>query len=273
MSRSNPTKNNEIITEEMVNLKRIYTPEPPRVKVNHSIKTSFNEGVEINFEDIGHDYTYLGKPLQGVTEYIKKFFAPFKVKTISKMLSIKWGVPQYVIESIWYSSGEVASDFGTAIHKALEHYEKYKDIGEMISKSRGEVDNYALPKHPILRKIVLDFIEVNKIEGIVECEALVSNVAGGICGLADRIVIVDMPNKICRIGDYKINIDADIKDSKHRVLEPFNYLPNTKLSKYQLQLSVYANMLQKSGWTVQALDVYVLEDKWKYYELEVLQVL
>jgi len=238
-------------------------------------KKSFNEeGIVIHFDDNKHCYTYQEKELQGVTNYIKKFFNPFKLNTIAKSISKKWGIASDKIKALWESSGVVASLFGTAIHNALEHYEINKSLGMEINKKRGIVENYALPKHPLLRSIIDGFIEINPYrEYEVVCEALVSDVANGLCGHADRITIISWEDKICRIGDYKINIDADIKDSKHRVLEPFNYLPNTKLSKYQLQLSVYANMLQKSGWTVQALDVYVLEDKWKYYELEVLQVL
>ena len=45
-------------------------------------------------------------------------------------------------------------------------------------------------------------------------------------------------------------------------------LPTNKLSKYGLQLSGQAEMLEKSGWTVQGYDIFVLEDEWKHYEIE-----
>lgn len=49
-------------------------------------------------------------------------------------------------------------------------------------------------------------------------------------------------------------------------------LPKTKLSKYQLQLSFYATLLALSGWTVEGLDVFVYENGWKHYELEILSL-
>ena len=82
-----------------------------------------------------------------------------------------------------------------------------------------------------------------------------------------------MDKKICRIGDYKINVEATVVSSKDKALAPFNTLPANKITKYQIQMSIYANILQRSGWTVQGLDVYILEDGWQYYPLEVLKVI
>ena len=119
----------------------------------------------------------------------------------------------------------------------------------------------------------MSFDKINKVKGRVVTEALVTDVENGLCGHADRIVIIDEKKKVCRVGDYKINVGAEEISSKNKVLAPFDYLPANKLSKYQLQMSVYANMLQKSGWTVEGLDVYVFESEWKHFELDILKVL
>lgn len=237
-------------------------------------KKSFNEeGVVIHFDEIEHSYTYNGKQLVSVTNYIKKFFNPFKLNTVAKSISKKWGIGSDEIKKLWESSGAVASGFGTAIHNALEHYEVNKSLGVEINKKRGIAENYALPKHPLLRSIIDGFIEINPYgEYDVVCEALVSDVENGICGHADRITIISWEDKICRVGDYKIQFDVDIKDSKHKVLPPLDFLPSTKLSKYQIQMSKYSNMLQKSGWTILGLDVFVYSDKWYHYELPMLEL-
>jgi hypothetical protein len=104
-------------------------------------------------------------------------------------------------------------------------------------------------------------------------EVLITDIKNGLCGRTDRLVVLDWDKKICRVGDYKINVDASEIMSRHKALPPFNKLPMNKITKYQIQMSIYANMLQKSGWTVTGLDVYVYEDEWQYYPLEVLQVL
>ena len=156
----------------------------------------------------------------------------------------------------------------------MEHYELNRKLGQTISESRGVIENYVLPKHPLLRSIIEGFIAINPYKDYeVVCEALVSDIENKICGHADRIMVLDWDKKICRVGDYKVNIEPEKLSNKHKVLAPFDYLPSNKISKYQLQMSVYANMLQKSGWKVLGLDVYIYEKEWKHIELDILQVL
>ena len=236
--------------------------------------SSFNEkDVSIVFEPIKHTYKFNGKVLTGATTYLKKYFKDFDLDSISKHSAKSWGVNQQDVVDLWDSNSGVSSLFGTAIHKALEHYEEFNKLGKTISDSKDMNENYALPKHPLLKQIVLDFIKINPIKGDVVSEVLLSNIELGICGQADRIAIIDLDKKICRIGDYKINVGAEDVNNSNKPLGELNYLPGNKISKYQIQMSIYANLLQKSGWTVLGLDVYILEDKWKYFALDVLNVL
>lgn len=237
------------------------------------VEKSFNEGVELEYDKLGHVYRYHGQVLDSTTSFLKKYYKPFELEMIAKTCGKSWGVDPQVVIDIWDSNKNSSALFGTAIHDTLEHYEKHEHIGDVISQTRGEEDNYALPKHPFLRKIVLDFIAINPIKGKVMTEVLITDVSNGLAGRADRIVIIDEKNKICRLGDYKVNVDSDKVDKNHKASAPFDSLPANKLTKYQIQMSIYANMLQKSGWTVTGLDVYIFEDGWRYYELPVLQVL
>lgn len=236
---------------------------------------SFNEpeaGVE--FEPIAHNYTHDGKPLVSATEFIKKFYKPFDAETISSVLESKWGVPQASIRDLWDSNGQITSMLGNLIDKTLEFYEKFKSYGEIISSQQKTEQNYCLPKHPILRKAVEEFYTLVKDDGAkVLTQVMLTDVKKGFCGQADRIRIIDEEKKICRVQDYKVNIEAEKIDKNSKALAPFNELPANKISKYQLQLSFYANMLQASGWKVEGLDVFVYEDTWKHFELPVLQVI
>lgn len=236
-------------------------------------KKSFNEDVTVGFEEVEHKYTYQDKPLQGATDYIKKFYKEFNLELVAKSCSKYWELDPQKIVDLWDSNKLISSKFGTAIHNAIEHYEIWEKTGKYISSKRDVEENYALPSHPFLKKIILDFININPIKGKIVTEALITWVEGGLCGHADRIVILDEVNKICRVGDYKINIEAEKKDKNFKPLEPFDGLPSTKITKYQLQMSIYANMLEKSGWKVEGLDIYILEDGWKYYSLPVLKVI
>lgn len=238
------------------------------------LMTSFNEeGVRIEFEPVNHIYTHEQKKLVSSTEYIKRFYKPFDVETISSVLESKWGVPQKVIKDLWEKNGEVTSEFGNLVDKALGYYENLKSFGEVISSKQEVEENYCLPKHPILRKIVRDFYYMVKDDGAkILTQVLLTNIKLGICGTADRIKIIDLDKKICRVQDYKVNIEAEKIDKAHKASEPFSELPANKITKYQLQMSIYANMLEASGWSVEGLDVFVYEEDWKHFELPVLKV-
>lgn len=236
-------------------------------------KKSFNEDITINFDPISHVYMYGDKKLVSATEYIKKFYKEFDEETMSSVSAKSWGVEQQDVKDLWKANGELTSSLGSVIHKALENYDKFSSVGDKISSKKEMDSNYAMPKHPILKSAIEGFIKINKTKGKVIPEALITDVNNGFCGHADRILIVDEKKKVCRIQDYKINIGAEEVSSSLKVGGEFKDLPATKLSKYQLQLSFYANMLQKSGWTVEGLDIFVLEDEWKYYKLDVLKVI
>lgn len=235
-------------------------------------KKSFNEDVVIEFEPESHTYRHNGKILKGVTDYVKTFYKPFDADTISSILESQWGVPQSIIKKYWEVNGDLTSLFGDVVHKTLEHFEKFKDFGEIISSKKGDEKNYCLPKHPILRHIVEEFLKLPMKQGTVFTEVLVSSMELGMCGQADRILVIDKDKKICRVQDYKVNIESEKIDKSLKAKEPFNSLPANKLTKYQIQMSIYANFLQRSGWSVEGLDVFVYEDNWKHFELPVLQV-
>lgn len=195
------------------------------------------------------------------------------MEIISKNSANSWGVAQQDVKDLWRSNGDLTSSFGTVVHKALEHYNRFRETGDIISKKRGVTENYCMPKHPILKGIVTEFSDLQKREGKIYSEVLISDINKGICGQADIILVIDPEKKICRVQDFKINIESTDLSSKHKPLAPFNSLPANKITKYQIQMSVYANMLQTSGWTVEGMDVFVYEDSWLHHELSVLNVI
>lgn len=231
---------------------------------------SFNEGIAIKFLKQEHKYVHAGKELISGTRYIKRWIPEFDEKKISGICAEKYGCSQDEVLDFWGGSGDIAASFGTAIHNALEHYEKFKWLGEIVQNQKDLPFNKALPTHPALRKIVEDFYLQDLQAGEVVPEALLTNVEKGLCGYADRILITG--EKKCRVQDYKVNINADTVDNNIKFLGQMATLPKTKLSKYQLQMSFYARLLELSGWTVEGLDAFVYEDKWKHYKLEILKL-
>lgn len=229
---------------------------------------SFNEGVYLTFLKAEHKYVHDGKELVSGTKYIKRWIAEFDEANIADLCSSKYGCTTEEVLAFWKGGGEVASAFGTSIHNAMEHYEKFKWLGEIVQNQKNLPFNKALPTHPLLRKIVEDFYKQDLQPGEVMSEVLLTNVESGLCGYADRILITG--EKRCRVQDFKVNVDADKIDSNIKFLGQMAELPKTKLTKYELQMSFYARLLQLSGWTVEGLDAFVYDNEWKHYELELL---
>ncbi len=229
---------------------------------------SFNELITIKYHDLAHKYVYQDTELVSATSYIKRWIEPFNKEVISEICAKKYGCTQKEVLGLWEGGGDISGRFGTAVHNAIEHYEKYKELGAIIQKQKGGEFNAALPSHPALRNIVEEFYELDLREGKVVTEALLTNVERGLCGRADRILITG--EKTCRVQDYKINIDAPVESSNNKYLGIMAGLPKNKLSKYQMQLSFYARLLALSGWTVEGLDIFVYENEWKVYTMGVL---
>lgn len=246
--------------------------EKPVVKVM-ATKKSFNEGLDIGFDPIAHVYEYDGKPLTAVTRYIDQFYKKFDSDRMSEVSAKAWGVEQKDVANLWEENARLSSDFGKVVHGAIEFYHKYKSLGNAISEKKGLEANYALPKHPVLRSIIEGYIAIDKSKGVIIPEALLTSIELGIGGHADMIEILNEKKKTCRIGDIKVNINSEEEKKDSKPLAPFDKLPANKLTKYQLQMSVYANLMEMSGWKVEGLDVYVYEDGWKHYKLDVLKVL
>jgi len=238
---------------------------------------SFNEdGVVVDFDPIAHTYHYKGKQLISATNYLKKFYKPFEKEAVAANCEKAWGVSKEDIIDLWDSNGEVANMLGTLIHKALEHSELFRETGITIANNRKTGENPALLKHPLLRGIIEGFQEMYVAAELpmdkVFSEVLLTDVKGGFCGQADRLVQTD--TKKFRVQDHKINVEATVEDPKKlKPAAPFAHLAPNKLAKYQIQMSIYANMLQKSGLEVEYLDAFVLDEEWTHYPLPVLNVL
>lgn len=231
---------------------------------------SFNEDLEVDFDRLNHIYTYNGKKLVSATEYRSRFYKEFDASGVAKNCEKSWGIPSETIEEIWKSNSTMTADFGSLIHLALENYFNRRKEGKIVFENRG-IDP-TIPKHPILKKIILDFEAMVDGEGEVLTEVLVTDIENKRCGMVDRLVILDKDKKVCLIQDYKVNVSSEEEKGSLKPAKPYDELPPNKLTKYQIQLSYYADILRKSGWEVKGLEVYVLENEWKFYPLDIVEI-
>ena len=211
-------------------------------------------GETIQYEDATHSYYDMsGTKLLGASSYAKRFGKSFDKASILPRTAQSWGVEEKDLDNLWSINGRISNEFGSSIHSAMELWFRYKKMGEKIAKHKGLEHNYALPKNVHIRDIVLSFAEKFDING--EPEALVSSIKKRMAGRVDLIHIVEP--MVCRIADYKTNNEMD----------------SDKMTKYQNQLSFYADILTTHGWTVKGLDIYHHDGtRWTCIPMDVLPV-
>ena len=248
----------------------------------------------------------------GGSSFPKKFYSEFDKDGMLDSIvekhygkaedKVKAGIRNALID-MWDRSGEASASFGTAIHAALENYDKYHVLGDKTKKVetfKTKPDrvgpNKALSSNPFLAKIVQDFHDKFGGDYARLTEEFIWLHDEELGGSIDRVKVIDADKKIIRIQDYKTN--GDIHETSYQFADsPFrgigkaaikkgeketnpNAIEDTKLGMYWLQLSFYAYILQHYGYTVEGLDVYWLnpeklangENAWEEYSHKVIDI-
>lgn len=224
-------------------------------KTSQGVERLTFTGETVFFDSEAHRYTDKdGNVLLSGSTYAEQQGKPFDKKNVLAAASKSWGVDINELSELWDINARISTEYGSAIHTALETYHLHHKLGEIV-QSKKELDyNYALPKTPYIRDAVMSFVDSYGADALTE--VLVSDIEHGMAGTIDRLVIVDEKKKVCRIGDYKTNFELDAK----------------KLLTYQHQLSFYAAILQNKGWAVEGLDLYHFSEGWTHHKLEVLPI-
>ena len=199
------------------------------------------------------------------SKFPEQFYQPFDREGILAAMAEKYNVDADAIEAMWKLNNEASTGYGTAIHAALENYDrnfklgdKTKFVKEFKAKPTEYGPNRALSKNPFIKKIVEDFQD--KFGGDYErlSEVFIWDAGLKLCGSIDRLVVVDRKKKIVRIQDFKT--DGNIHEKKYQLADsPFKDKMGSELLDYHwLQLSFYAFLLEVKGYDMQGLDIYWL---------------
>ena len=199
------------------------------------------------------------------SKFPEQFYQPFDREGILAAMAEKYNVDADAIEAMWNLNNEASTGYGTAIHAALENYDrnfklgdKTKFVKEFKTKPTEYGPNRALSKNPFIKKIVEDFQD--KFGGNYErlSEVFIWDTGLKFCGSIDRVRIVDAKKKIVHVQDFKT--DGNIHEKKYQLADsPFNdKIGNELLDYHWLQLSFYAFLLEIKGYTVEWLDIYWL---------------
>jgi hypothetical protein len=235
----------------------------------------------ITFDPKLHRYTSpTGKVMVSVTTLIKKYVPPFDsqywstYKAMKKVLESKGEWDEYkkkvggwdnVVEYVrhvdkdfayrkevmkekkafivqWADEGKVAAELGTFFHKMKE---------DSVRKSKV-VDPYSMKEIGVMVNTLLQDPCDFESSGLF-LEALIYNVDKGIAGTADFVM---KSGKQVSIKDYKTSKDVSKKSFMDQtLLWPVDHLPNAKYYVYSLQLSLYAWLLEQSGYRIGDLTI------------------
>lgn len=221
-------------------------------------------GGEADFSEDNHSYIADGRVLLSGSAFADQYKHPFMKAAILPKMEGKYGIDANRISHSWDLKSEISTDFGHAIHKAIELVGKYgKDYQKM---EKGLLDN------PVIKPIVESYFEAVPLDNSLH-EAFVMDADKGICGMIDRFQILDKEQKTCNIRDMKTNGDLTKQGSPKQLKEPFAHLPNTPLGGYHLQQNFYADIVEAAGWKVNKIFIdHLTADGWKKYEIEREQV-
>ncbi len=208
---------------------------------------------KIRFTESTHKYWYGRKQLTSVTTYIGKFFPPFEGKVLAKRLASypfykkqKKGMRKIMAE--WKAS----ASHGTRVHQAIEEYINCGDalycLDKFCTEDRdfNKFNQWLQWYEPFEKKIMSNEF------GTIQPEVIVHNEEYGLAGTIDLIVTYknNEGNVVTMLLDWKTNTNFKKNYAGNTAFKPINHLPNTKLSKYTLQLSLYAYMLEQKGSTI-----------------------
>jgi hypothetical protein len=231
------------------------------------------------------------------SKFPEQFYQEFDSTEILKAIKEKHGLTDKEVEQLqamWDINSQASTNLGNSIHLAMENYDRNFGLGDKTKKVKkfktkpDEVGaNKALSRNPVLKKVVESFHELFGGDYIRFNEEFIWDKGLKLCGSVDRIKVVDLKKRVIRIQDFKT--DADINEAKYQLTtSPFYSLTqgdNPTMGKalldyHWLQLSFYAFILQRAGWTVEGLDVYWMngeklvsgENPWEEFSHDVIDI-
>lgn len=208
---------------------------------------------KIKFYKKSHKYKVGKKELMSVTTFVKSFFPEFDDKAIAKKLVYvrrKQGI--HTTASKIIKEWKAIAAEGTLVHKQVEE----------------SINNKSEPTH-LKAKVAVDVLsrltEGKEIK--LESEKVLFDTDFGLAGTTD-LIIVHPDNKV-DIVDWKTNTNIRMKGYEKSTHEVVKDLEHCNYTHYTLQLSTYALMLEKQGYTINKLYlVHLKENVSDLYEVE-----
>lgn len=198
----------------------------------------------IKYTDSDHSYHVDGTKYISATQIISKFKGYTDWNAVAEAYSKKNGETAQFWLDKWNSKKDNACNIGSRFHKKKE---------DTLSPGFKELDFDT-------RQPISDFLE--DLEDGEYAELILWLEEHRIAGQADRIILFSKGLKrFATVRDYKTNEKIDLESYKHprtgyKMMQgPLKHLMDCNYVHYQLQLSLYAYILETNGYVIDELIV------------------
>ncbi|NBW57987.1 hypothetical protein EB118_23415 [bacterium] len=177
------------------------------------------------FDKASHSYRniYTDEQYVSATTLLNKFKKKFDADFHAKRTAAKEGVTPEEIKARWKKMNEESKVKGSAIHEAIDAFNKTGEINDQYKDLLASV-------------AALGLYDVSKIK----CEELVYNHVFKLAGTAD--IIEDLGSSF-NVYDFKTNKKFNLfSPYGANLLDPVSHLSDCEYNIYALQLSLYAFM-------------------------------
>lgn len=251
---------------------KLNNPDIPDASVARETMKCFISGTEAFFDELSHTYVNENNELYtSGSGFAHQYKHEFNKKAFLPKSAAKLEASEEFVEEFWKSKGDCSTTLGTALHKALEHYGKYRHLFEKDTDSKTK-----LPKfdgvNPLLRKPVQAFFDKYGDEEAFY-EKFIADPKLMRCGQVDRLVVVG--NKEVIIDDFKTNYDLFKVNTPKYLKAPYQNVENTPFGAYRLQFSFYRAIFLAHGWTVKGMRLHHWnseEERWDEYEVKAVEI-
>lgn len=223
-------------------------------------------GRVVRFFEKEHAYFNMdGKRLLSGSKFASSTVVPFNNDFVASKIA-RDGLSVDAVLDIWDRKNKIACDFGSAIHEAMDAYQKYNQFKSIMG---GE--DRILPNSGYIADLVRKFFTPERCKEQAVSEVFVSD--DKYCGQIDRLVFQDEATRSVIIQDYKTNdIDKSVTFRKE-IRAHYADVPKNKYGEYMFQLSLYAKILKEQGYNVKECQLVVLNnDEWEIRTFKPLNV-
>lgn len=203
-------------------------------------------GISITLDEYTHIYKDLnGKKYESATTFIGKFFEKFDMNKMSIKCSegdspLYKGRDPEEIKAEWKANGDRSRNEGLNVHLYAEGVScgwAEKDLPKPISERCEK----------LFKQVDLAITDLNKYYEFVAAEMILFSPELGKAGMLDDLRYSRKSNELV-IFDWKQNAEITIDNKYQKGCYPIEYLEETAITKYSLQLSLYDYLIERENY-------------------------